>query len=304
VGRIPGGSSSGAAVSVADGMVPLAIGSDTGGSCRIPAAYNGIVGYKPSTGRVPLAGAYPLSASFDSIGPLANGVACCAIADAIMAGGEAEIPQAMPAERIRLAIPQSHLIEGLDPEVASAFSRAISILRAAGMHIDEIDYRELRDIPSINAKGGIVVAEALAHHRKQLDEAGDAYDPRVSRRILAGDRLSAAELVDIVAARQRLIHDNARLMASFDALVVPTTPNVPPPISALERDEDYMRLNGMSLRNTAIGNFLDQCSISLPMHAPEEPPTGLMLMAPHGRDQHMFALALAAEVALAGITRR
>jgi aspartyl-tRNA(Asn)/glutamyl-tRNA(Gln) amidotransferase subunit A len=303
-GRIPGGSSSGAAVSVADGMVSLAIGSDTGGSCRIPAAYNGIVGYKPSTGRVPLTGAYPLSASFDSIGPMANSVTCCAIADAIMAGMEAEVPDAIPMDRIHLAIPRSHLIEGLEPEVANDFARAVAALRSAGMRIDEIDYSELRDIPAINSKGGIVVAEALAQHRKQLEEAADVYDPRVSRRILAGGQISAADLIDIMAARRKLIADNAKLMASFDALVVPTTPNVPPPISALDRDEDYMRLNGMSLRNTAIGNFLDQCSISLPMQAAGEPPTGLMLMAPHGRDQHMFALARAAEIALAGITRR
>jgi len=303
-GRIPGGSSSGAAVSVADGMVPLAIGSDTGGSCRIPAAYNGIVGYKPSTGRVPLTGAYPLSASFDSIGPIANSVACCAIADGIMAGTEAEVPQALPTDLIRLAIPQSQLIEGLEPQVSSAFSRAVSALRAAGMRVDEIDYRELRDIPAINAKGGIVVAEALAHHRRQLDEAPDVYDPRVSRRILAGSQISGADLIEIAAARRKLIQNNARFMASFDALVVPTTPNVPPPISDLSRDEDYMRFNAISLRNTSVGNFLDQCSISLPMQAPDEAPTGFMLMAPHGRDQHMFALALAVEAALAGITRR
>jgi aspartyl-tRNA(Asn)/glutamyl-tRNA(Gln) amidotransferase subunit A len=303
-GRIPGGSSSGAAVSVADGMVSLAIGSDTGGSCRIPAAYNGIVGYKPSTGRVPLTGAYPLSASFDSIGPLANSVACCAIADAIMAGTEAETPQALPADRIRLAIPQSHLIEDLEPAVASAFERAVAALRASGMRIDEIDYRELREIPSINAKGGIVVVEAYAQHRRQLDQEMEAYDPRVSRRIMAGSQITAADFVEIAAARQRQIRHNVKLMASFDALILPTTPNVPPPISALARDDDYMRLNALSLRNTSVGNFLDQCSISLPMQAPGEPPTGLMLMAPHGRDQHIFALALAAEAALGGITRR
>ncbi|MBL8908905.1 MAG: amidase [Rhizobiales bacterium] len=299
-GRIPGGSSSGAAVSVADGMVPLAIGSDTGGSCRIPAAYNGIVGYKPSTGRVPLTGAYPLSASFDSIGPIANSVACCAIADAIMAGADGDVPRALPADRIRFAVPRSHLIENLEPEVETSFARAIAVLRSAGMRVDEIDYGDLRDIPAINSKGGIVVAEALAHHRRQLDEAEASYDPRVSRRILAGSQISGADLIEIIAARRKLIRDNARLMASFDALVVPTTPNVPPPISALERDEDYLRFNAMSLRNTSIGNFLDQCSISLPMHAPGEPPAGLMLMAPHGRDRHMFALALAVEGALAG----
>jgi len=303
-GRIPGGSSSGAAVSVADGMVALAIGSDTGGSCRIPAAYNGIVGYKPSTGRVPLTGAYPLSASFDSIGPLANTVACCAIADAIMAGAEREVPGPTPAKRVRLAIPRSHLTEDLEPAVATAFERAVDALRAAGAHVEEIDYRELREIPTLNAKGGIVVVEAYAHHRRQLDESMDHYDPRVSRRIMVGNQISAADFVDIVAARQRLIRHNAEIMASYDALVLPTTPNIPPAISALARDEDYMRFNALSLRNTSVGNFLDQCSISLPMHAPGEPPAGLMLMAPHGRDRHMFSVAASAETALRRITQR
>jgi len=303
-GRIPGGSSSGAGVSVADGFCALAIGSDTGGSTRIPAAYNGIVGYKPSTGRIPLDGAYPLSASFDSIGPLANSVACCAIADAIMAGSEPEPPSPRQPQGIRLAIPKSHLIEGLEPEVANAFARAIELLKKAGIAVMEIDYPELRDIPAHNAKGGIVVVEAYAHHRRQLESGADIYDPRVSRRILAGSQFSAADFLDIVAARRRLIRHNTEIMAGLDALVLPTTPNVPPLIEALAKDEDYMRLNGLSLRNTSVGNFLDQCAISLPMQASGEPPTGLMLMAPHGHDRQMFAVAAVAEAVLAGLRTR
>jgi aspartyl-tRNA(Asn)/glutamyl-tRNA(Gln) amidotransferase subunit A len=303
-GRIPGGSSSGAGVSVADGFCALAIGSDTGGSTRIPAAYNGIVGYKPSTGRIPLEGAYPLSASFDSIGPLANSVSCCAIADAIMAASEPETPSPRQPQSIRLAIPKSHLIEGLEPEVERAFARAIELLKKAGISVTEIDYPELREIPTYNARGGILVVEAYAHHRRQLESGAETYDPRVSRRLLAGSQISAADFLDIVAARKRLIRHNAEVMAGSDALVLPTTPNIPPLIEALARDEDYMRLNALSLRNTSVGNFLDQCAISLPMNASGEPPTGLMLMAPHGRDRQMFALALAVEKVLAALKSR
>jgi aspartyl-tRNA(Asn)/glutamyl-tRNA(Gln) amidotransferase subunit A len=232
---------------------------------------------------------------------MANTVACCAVADAIMAGSEPKALSTLAAKRIRLAIPLSHLMEDLDQEVAADFAHAIATLRKAGIHIEDHDYRELREIPTINAKGGIVVVEALAQHRKQLETSADAYDPRVSRRIQAGIQIPAADFVEIVAARKRLIEENARLMASFDALVLPTVPNSPPPISALARDEDYMRLNGRSLRNTSVGNFLDQCSISLPMHVQNQAPTGLMMMAPHGRDQHLFAVAAAIEAVLAPI---
>jgi aspartyl-tRNA(Asn)/glutamyl-tRNA(Gln) amidotransferase subunit A len=303
-GRIPGGSSSGAGVSVADGFCALAIGSDTGGSTRIPAAYNGIVGYKPSTGRIPLDGVYPLSTSLDSVGPLANSVSCCAIADTIMAGGEPEKISPRLPQRIRLAIPTSHVIEGLESEVANAFARAVELMKKAGISVTEIDYPELREIPVLNAKGGILVVEAYAHHRRQLEASADIYDPRVSRRMLAGAQISAADFLDLVATRRRLIHHNAQIMAGLDALVMPTTPIIPPLIEALARDEDYTRLNLLSLRNTSVGNFLDQCAISLPMQAAGEPPAGLMLMAPHGHDRQMFAVALGVEKVLSALKAR
>ena len=221
-GRIPGGSSSGAAVSVADGMVPLAIGSDTGGSCRIPAAYNGIVGYKPSTGRVPLTGAYPLSATlrFDRAAGEQRRLLRHRRCDH---GGDGGRGSASACRLIGfvLAIPQSHLIEDLEPAVASAFARAVAALRAAGMRIDEIDYRELRDIPAINAKGGIVVAEALAHHRKQLDRIERTFTILACRAAFSPVARSARPIWSISSRRgRRLIRHNAKLMASFDALVV------------------------------------------------------------------------------------
>jgi aspartyl-tRNA(Asn)/glutamyl-tRNA(Gln) amidotransferase subunit A len=221
-----------------------------------------------------------------------------------MAGSEPETPSPRQPQSIRLAIPKSHLIESLEPEVEKAFARAIEHLKKAGISVTEIDYPELREIPAHNAKGGIVVVEAYAHHRRQLESGADAYDPRVSRRILAGSQISAADFLDIVAARRRLIRHNAEIMAGLDALVLPTTPNIPPLMEALARDEDYMRLNALSLRNTSVGNFLDQCAISLPMNASGAPPTGLMLMAPHGRDRQMFAVALGVEAVLAGLRSR
>jgi aspartyl-tRNA(Asn)/glutamyl-tRNA(Gln) amidotransferase subunit A len=299
-GRIPGGSSSGAGVAVADGMVPLAVGSDTGGSCRIPAAYNGVVGYKPSTGRVSTKGAYPLSTTLDSIGPLARTVECCALADAVMAGDwDGNI--AKPRHGLRFAMPRDYFSSLIDETVASAFERAVAHLSQAGILIEEVAFPELTQLPGINAKGGISAVEAFLHHRAQIAEKGEGYDQRVRRRIELGSLISAPDYVDLLATRQRLIGQFNQAMIGFDALVMPTTCNAAPAISALARDEDYLKLNFMSLRNTFTGNFLDCCGISLPMHREGEPPTGLMLMAPHGQDQPLFTTAKVVEEMLASL---
>lgn len=297
-GRIPGGSSSGAGVAVADGMVPLAIGSDTGGSCRIPAAYNGVIGYKPSTGRVSTEGAYPLSKTLDSIGPLARTVECCAIADAIMAG-DWDGAIAEPRHTLRFALPRDYFASVIDDAVAADFERAIGHLGEAGVLIEEVSLPELTQLPAVNAKGGISAVEAFLHHRAQIAEKGDGYDQRVRRRIELGNLISAPDYVDLLNARRRLISQFNQAMIGFDALIMPTTCNAAPAIAALARDEDYLKLNFMSLRNTFTGNFLDCCGISLPMHREGAPPTGLMLMAPHGQDQQIFAVAKAVEGMLA-----
>lgn len=297
-GRIPGGSTSGGAVAVADGMVPLAIGTDTGGSCRIPASYNGVTGFKSSTGRIPTEGAYPLSKTLDSVGPVALTVECCAAADAVMAGDWDGII-APPRHRLRLAVPRSYFENTLDEAVAAAFERAVGLLAEAGLLIEDVDFDELSLLPAINAKGGISAVEAMAHHREQIAQDGERYDPRVRRRIEQGALITAPDYADLLATRKKLILKFNRDAAGFDALAMPTTCNAPPAISALARDEEYLRLNFLSLRNTFIGNFLDCCAISLPMHKPGEPLTGFMLMAPHGRDQAVFAAARVVEEALA-----
>jgi aspartyl-tRNA(Asn)/glutamyl-tRNA(Gln) amidotransferase subunit A len=297
-GRIPGGSSSGAAVSVADGMVALGIGSDTGGSCRIPASYCGITGYKPSHGRVPLTGAYPLSFSFDSIGPLANSVACCSAADAIMAddGDGTVSPRAHGA--LRLAVMRDFVLDGLEAPVAAAFERALARLASSGATLSDMAFPELRDLPAINRKGGIVAAEAFHHHRQAMTEQGDAYDPRVRTRIQMADAISAADYLDCFVRRREMIGLFTRRFAGFDGVILPTTLNTPPSIAALATDEDYLRFNAMSLRNTYVGNFLNGCAISMPMQEPGSAPCGLMVLAPWGHDRALFDVAAGIEAAL------
>ncbi len=298
-GRIPGGSTSGGAVSVTDGMAALAIGSDTGGSCRIPAALCGLVGFKPTASRIPLAGAFPLSKSLDSIGAFGRSVACIALADAIMAGEDSRAPVAGAASRLSLALPQTFLLEGLDDTVAGAFEKALKALRDAGAGIDEIAVEEIGELPTIARGGGIVTTEALAVHRARIESRGDAIDPRVRARILMASEVSGADYVSFVEKRAELIARFARRMAHYDALIMPTVPIVAPPFSAFEEDEDYVRLNRLLLRNPSCFNLLDGCAISLPCHRAGGAPVGLMLASSQGRDQHLLDTAATVEAALA-----
>jgi aspartyl-tRNA(Asn)/glutamyl-tRNA(Gln) amidotransferase subunit A len=293
--RIPGGSSSGAAVSVADGMCALGIGTDTGGSCRIPASFCGVVGYKPSVRRIPTEGAYPLSTTFDSVGSLARSVRCTAIADAIMGGDWNGKIDDVPLTRIRLGLPESLNGSGVEPEVAKAFDRAVSNLSKAGASIVKLKFPSLEEIAAINSKGGILAVEAYAHHKELIASQGERYDPRVRRRILNGANIPAYEYVDIQRKRASLSAKARTLMSGVDGVIVPTTPNIPPAVAALDKDDEYIRINFLSLRHTFVGNFLEMCAISLPMHEPEEPPSGLMVLAPWGADVWLFAAALAIE---------
>jgi aspartyl-tRNA(Asn)/glutamyl-tRNA(Gln) amidotransferase subunit A len=298
-GRIPGGSSSGAGVAVADGLVSLAIGSDTGGSCRIPASYCGVTGYKPSHGLVPLTGTYPLSFSFDTIGPLANSVACCAAAHAIMADDVVAPVTPRAPGTLRLAVLRDFVLDGLEPAVEQSFQRALKMLGQAGAGLSDLAFPELKDIPAINAKGGIVAAEAFQHHRARMAAVGDAYDPRVRSRMQLAEGILAADYLDYFESRRAMIALFAARSTGFDAVILPTTLNTAPPIAALTADQDYLRYNAMSLRNTYVGNFLNGCAISIPMQAQGEAPCGLMLMAPWGRDRALLDVAAGVEAVLA-----
>jgi aspartyl-tRNA(Asn)/glutamyl-tRNA(Gln) amidotransferase subunit A len=294
-GHIPGGSSSGAAVSVLDGMAHGALGTDTGGSCRIPAAYNGIVGYKPTQRRIPLDGGVPLSFSLDSYGPLARTVNCCAILDAVLADEPVTALRKRPIKGVRLAVPSTIVLDELDSAVSQAFERALSTLSKLGADIEHIEVPEFLDSITMNSKGGFAAAESYAWHRYLLTSKGDVYDPRVSLRILRGEAISAADYIDLIEARRSLIaRINARL-APYDALVLPTTANTPPRIADLADDKAFTTANMRSLRNCSLINLIDGCAISLPAHREGEVPVGLMLAAPGGADRRIFELAAALE---------
>jgi aspartyl-tRNA(Asn)/glutamyl-tRNA(Gln) amidotransferase subunit A len=293
--RIPGGSSSGAAVSVTDGMAFGALGTDTGGSCRIPAALCGIVGFKPTAHRVPTQGAFPLSTSLDSIGPLAATVECAAVLDAVLAGERIEALVPFPVHGLRMAVPQTMVLENLEPVVARAFDAALSALRKAGARIVDSPLREFSELPQINAKGGLSAAESYAIHRALIAKHAKRYDPRVLVRILRGQEQDAADYIDLVNARADFIRRVAALTAPFDALVMPTVPVVAPRLDELAADDAYRHTNALVLRNPSIVNFLDRCSISIPCHRAGDAPVGLMLIGEHDADRRLLAIAAGIE---------
>jgi aspartyl-tRNA(Asn)/glutamyl-tRNA(Gln) amidotransferase subunit A len=297
-GHVPGGSSSGAAVSIADRMAYGALGTDTGGSCRIPAAYNGIVGYKPTQRRVPLDGGVPLSFTLDSFGPLANSVQCCATLDAVLAEEPLLTVIPRPVKGMRLAVPMTIALDDLDDGVAKTFERALGMLSRAGALIEHIEVPEFLDVGVINAKGGFSAAESYAWHRYLLTSKGDVYDPRVAVRILRGEHISAADYIDLLKARHSLIARINTRLSPYDALVMPTTANTPPRIADLADDKAFTTQNLRSLRNCTLINLVDGCAISLPAHREGEVPVGLMLAASGGSDRRIFELAAGMEGAI------
>jgi aspartyl-tRNA(Asn)/glutamyl-tRNA(Gln) amidotransferase subunit A len=301
-GRVPGGSSSGAAVAVADGMCVMGLGSDTRGSIRQPAALCGIAGFKPTARRVSRQGAFPLSYTLDSIGPLANTVACCAAYDAVLAGESdaalKELP-ALPVRGLRLLLPRSSALEDLDPAVARAFESSLAALSRAGAVIEE------RKVPAFDRQaeyfrnGGFAASEAYAIHRRWTARFGE-YDPRVAKRAILGKDIAAWEHVELGLMREAYMKEIGGLMAPFDAFLIPTAPCIAPTIAeAGASDEAYFRWNSRILRNTGLANFLDGCAATLPCHAPGEAPVGLMVCGVAMSDRHVLAAARAVEGVLA-----
>jgi aspartyl-tRNA(Asn)/glutamyl-tRNA(Gln) amidotransferase subunit A len=297
--RIPGGSSSGTAVAVADGMAAAGLGTDTGGSCRIPAAFCGIVGYKPTARRVPITGVLPLAPSLDSVGPLAPSVACCAEIDAILAGETPAAPAPVRLDGMRFAVPENMVLDGMDATVAAGFDRALSTLSAAGARIQKTHFRDFAELPAVNAKGGFAASEAYAWHRHLLATKGSGYDPRIRVRIGRGEHMTAADYLDLVSARARLIDSFDRATAPYDCILMPSVPIVAPRIAELDDERAYNSVNMLILRNTALGNFFDRCAISLPCHREGDAPVSLMLMGETLGDTRLFSIAAAVETALA-----
>ena len=298
VPRIPGGSSSGAAVSVALGLAVAGLGSDTGGSIRIPAALCGLVGFKCTQARVPLDGAFPLSPSLDTVCALARCVDDCLLVDGVLAG-QALVIADRPLAGRRLLLPQTLMLDALEPAVAVAFQRALGVLSAAGAQIVEAPLALLSEIATRNSPGGFSATEAWAIHRQAMLTQRERFDPRVAARIALGETVTATDYLQLQRNRHEWIERAVQALRPFDALICPTVPQTAPPLAdLLNSDDAFFAANGRLLRNTFAINYLDGCAFSLPCQAAGSLPVGLMLAAPGGSDAQLAALARAAEQAL------
>ncbi len=297
--RVPGGSSSGAAVSVATGAAFVGLGSDTGGSIRIPAALNGIVGFKSTARLVPTAGALPLSTTLDTACAMARSVRDTLLVHEILAARTATRSSA-PLPSYRLAVPRTVFLDGMDATVARAFERTLQTLSRAGARITEIDLPPMREQPAY----GFAAPESYAWHRPLLAQAAERYDPRVRERIEKGAALAAWEYITLQQERQAWIARMQANMAGFDAMLSPTVPIVAPPIADVapgeERDAAFFRVNTLLLRNTSAINLLDGCALSLPCHVQGELPVGLMVWHGALRDDAVLNIGQRIEELLGG----
>jgi aspartyl-tRNA(Asn)/glutamyl-tRNA(Gln) amidotransferase subunit A len=293
--RVPGGSSSGAAVAAADGMCEIAIGTDTGGSTRIPAALCGITGFKPSKQRIPTDGAFPLSYTLDSIGPLAKTVAQCAAADAVMADEAPWTIEALQLSGLKMGIAQGLPLRNLDATVAARFDSAIATLKQAGVRFSDETISLFDDMMRMNAKGTFAGIESYSIHRDLLKTRGPEYDPFVRTRIERGGEVSAADYIQMLHDRSKLVRAMDERLSRFDVLVLPTTPIVAPTIAEVADEQTFFAKNILLLRNTGIANFFDLCAISLPLPREGGLPVGLMLFARNGEDRKLFRIAAAVE---------
>ncbi|WP_244642490.1 amidase [Phyllobacterium sp. 628] len=294
--NVAGGSSIGAGISVADGTSEISIGSDTGGSIRIPAALNGVVGFKPTASRIPLQGAFPLSPTLDSIGPLARSVADCASADAIMAGEQPLALQPLSLTGLRIGVPQGHVLDALEPAIAKALESSLQACQKAGAVLVECSLDGLiHEMADATAAGSIAGIEGSRVHADWLNDSNLNVDQRVQRPLLRRLAVSEAAYIDVIQKRRALVLKMDQFIASYDFLAMPATPITAPLIaSVVESDEFYKQTEGLLLRNTQIANQFDLTAISLPM--PDlAMPGGLMLLARHGADRRLLAMALSVE---------
>jgi aspartyl-tRNA(Asn)/glutamyl-tRNA(Gln) amidotransferase subunit A len=295
-GRIPGGSSSGAAISVTDDMAAGAIGTDTGGSVRIPAALNGLAGFKPTARRVPRDGVLPLSFTLDSVGPIARTVADCALLDYVLAAETGAIPEAADLRGLCFAIPGTVFQDDLSPAVASAFTAALGRLSAAGATIVELPMAEFAQAAAVSPRGALTSAEAYSWHRHLMNGKADQYDPRVIARIRPGEAITAASYIELLQLRERFVRSINAAASGYDAMLMPTTPDTAPTIAeASKDDESYSRFNGRMLRNPSIVNLFDGCALSVPCHDPGSAPVGLMIAGTQNTDLRILAIGLAVE---------
>lgn len=301
VRRIPGGSSSGAGVAVAHGMCEIAIGSDTGGSVRIPAALNGVTGFKPSQARISREGAFPLSFSLDTVGPLAQTVRDCAQTDAVLSGQPWAPLAQRTASGVRIGVPRGLLFTHSEATVLEAFEAALAALNAAQAHVRDVALDPWLSAPlSLQEKGTLIAAEAAHIHADFLAAGLDhAWDARVLSRMRRGATITAPHYVGVQQARLQLQRELDAKLADFDLLALPTVPMVAPTIESLADDDTFHRTNMLVLRNPSVFNFYDLPAVTLPLPRPAGAlPVGIMLVGQRGSDRSLLALAAALEPCL------
>ena len=300
--HVPGGSTAGGAVSVSLGIAPLTLGSDTGGSTRIPAAFNGIVGFKPTSPRVPTAGAFPLSYTLDSVGPMGRSVADCAAMDAVLAGIEAEALPRVPLAGLRIGVPRGWLFSEMEAEVGAAFEAALVRLEAAGARIADVDYEDLfAAMREANTIAQIGACEAAQIHAANLKERRDGFDPRVRSRIEGGVRVPAPAYIEVRRRREALKAPFAARIADVDVLALPTTVLRAPLITPLEQDDAlYTATNVKVLRNTNPFNFFDCPALTMPLPVSDGLPIGFMIAGAPFADRRLLAIGAAMDPVLKG----
>jgi aspartyl-tRNA(Asn)/glutamyl-tRNA(Gln) amidotransferase subunit A len=290
----PGGSSSGSAVAVASGMVPAALGSDTGGSVRIPAALCATVGLKTTVGRISRMGVYPLSWTLDSVGPLTRSVEDAALLFSAMQGPDwgDDTTLAVPMQDVltdlkagvkglRVVFGESIFFDGVDPEVAAAVWNTGDVFKALGAHVDRMAVPEADEAFASRKRALMIAAEACVVNQPFLDEHFDALDPVVSQRMIAGRTMTAPDYAGLLRQWGELRKRVVRTLQDVDALIVPTTMIPARPLNEIDVDVDtYMAYNGQYLRNTSIGNILNLCGVSVPCGFTSQGlPIGLMVYA-------------------------
>jgi aspartyl-tRNA(Asn)/glutamyl-tRNA(Gln) amidotransferase subunit A len=301
-GRVPGGSSSGAAVSVADGMCAAGIGSDTAGSIRVPAGLCGLTGFKPTARRIPLTGVIPLSPSLDSVGPIARSVACCAALDAVLAGAEPRELGQRDVSDLRLGALTTLVLDDLEPLVASVYDRALRALRRAGASVVDFALPVLDGIPDLFRNGGISIYEAFRYHRPMLDRAQAEYDPIVARRLRVGSVITESEYRELLRTRSAMIQEANERTQGFDALLMPTCPMLAPSIAAVQDLERWQAVHRRLLYPNSIANVLDRCALTTPLQPEAEPPVGLTIVGETMADRSLLETGLAIErVVAAGL---
>ena len=277
-------------------MAAAGLGTDTAGSVRIPAALSGLAGFKPTVGRVPTDGVFPLSTTLDSVGPLAATLSCCALVDALFAGEDPVVPEPVALDGLRLGIPDTLVTDNLDAAVAAAFEKAVDALSKAGAKVEDVPLPELGALADVGRVRFSSMVEGYAIHRERLENSLARMDPRITTRLLAGGEMSGPDYYDVLRFRDDLMDRAARITARFDAVIMPTVPVIAPPIDRFLGEAEALRDPFIIvIRNASIANLLGRCALTIPCHDPGGAPVGFMLMGEAMTDKRLFGIGLLVE---------